>query len=736
MLKLTSVSAAAGLSLALSSRALSADLILERSTRIFLGDQLVSDFEQPPAQTKPWCYWYWVSDYVSRDGITRDLEAMSRVGIGEAMIANIAGRDTPLGDVKLFSGEWWSLLEHAIREAKRVGIEIGIFNGPGWSQSGGPWIPTERSMRYVVSSETRVVGPLRFEGKLSPPKEPFQDIGTLAFPMPKDDTDTIATHSPQIRCNPSIANPEHLIDGDLRTSCLFPSGLTEKQPFVVDIVVAEPFTARSLELYPIEGNVYLRCQLEYADASGVFKLVRTFVMDRRGLDRPPFRLIVGPLVTGPTVIAFPSITARHFRLVIENLIGTGGLAEIKLSAAARLDSFVEKELGKMYPAPLPEWDSYLWPPSAEPDSRDLALAPPQILDLSDRISPDGMLRWDVPAGEWIILRSGMIPVGTTNHPTTIEGLGLECDKMSREAIELHFNSFVGKLLQKMPQADRTALRHVVVDSFEVGSENWTDNFHERFQKVLGYDPRPWLPVLTGRIVGTSNQSDRFLWDMRRLIADEIAKEYVGGLREISNQQGLRLLVEPYGSWGFPAEFLQYGGQADDVAGGFWVNDDSLAAKENVEVRAASSSGHIYGKQVVIAEAFTSARSFGDSPAQLKTLGDWAYTQGINHFMLHVYIHQPWEEKVPGVNAWFGTEFNRHNTWFEQSKAWIDYLRRCQFLLQQGRSAADIAYFIGEDTPKMAGPRHPDLPDGYDYDFINAEVLLNGVRVEDGLLTIP
>jgi hypothetical protein len=126
MLKLTSVSAAAGLGLALSSRAVSADLILEIPTRIFLGDQLVSDFEQPPVHTKPWCYWYWVSNYISRDGITRDLESMSRVGIGEAMMANIAGRDTPLGDVKLFSEEWWSLLEHAIREAKRVGIEIGM----------------------------------------------------------------------------------------------------------------------------------------------------------------------------------------------------------------------------------------------------------------------------------------------------------------------------------------------------------------------------------------------------------------------------------------------------------------------------------------------------------------------------------------------------------------------------------------------------------------------------------
>ena len=91
-------------------------------------------------------------------------------------------------------------------------------------------------------------------------------------------------------------------------------------------------------------------------------------------------------------------------------------------------------------------------------------------------------------------------------------------------------------------------------------------------------------------------------------------------------------------------------------------------------------------------------------------------------MLHVYIHQPWEDRRPGVNAWFGTEFNRHNTWFDERPTWIDYLRRCCFLLQQGTRVADVAYFIGEDTPKMTGIRQPELPPGRDFDYINAEVI--------------
>jgi hypothetical protein len=307
--------------------------------------------------------------------------------------------------------------------------------------------------------------------------------------------------------------------------------------------------------------------------------------------------------------------------------------------------------------------------------------------------------------------------------------------MNREAVQAHFDAMVGKLLKRMPKADRGAFRHVVIDSYEVGPENWTDGFGEQFHKVYGYDPKPWLPVLTGRIIGSADQSDRFLWDLRRLVADRIATDYVGVLRDACHAHGLRLWLENYGHWGFPAEFLQYGGQSDDLGGEFWVSGGPTVNLGSVELRAASSAAHLYGKQVVSAEAFTSGRSFHDYPAGIKALGDWAYCQGINHFVLHVYIHQPWQDRRPGVNAWFGTEFNRHNTWFEQAKAWIDYLRRCHFLLQQGRAVNEIAYFIGEDAPKMTGTLQPKLPAGYDYDFINGELLLKAARVENGRIAV-
>jgi hypothetical protein len=234
-------------------------------------------------------------------------------------------------------------------------------------------------------------------------------------------------------------------------------------------------------------------------------------------------------------------------------------------------------------------------------------------------------------------------------------------------------------------------------------------------------------------VRTADESDRFLWDLRRMVADRVAYDYVGGLRDLSAEKGLRVWLENYGHWGFPSEFLMYGGQSHDLGGEFWAEGEL----GNIECRAASSAAHTYGKRRVSAESYTAAgRSFQRYPAMLKKRWDWSYTEGINHVVLHVYIHQPYEERTPGINAWFGIEFNRKNTWFERSKDWIEYQRRCMFMLQRGKAVNDVCYFIGEDAPKMTGVRDPALPKGYSFDYINAEVILNRLTVEDGQLVLP
>jgi hypothetical protein len=444
---------------------------------------------------------------------------------------------------------------------------------------------------------------------------------------------------------------------------------------------------------------------------------------------------VGFMPRGPVSVSFPATTAKKFRLAftgIHTSVKRVSLAEIDLSGAARLESFVEKQLGKMHPTPLPRWDTYLWPTQAEPDAAGLIVPRKDVLDLTNRLSPDGTLSWEVPSGEWIVLRIGMSPTGMKNSPASAEGQGLEVDKMNRALAAYHFQSFIGAVLKRIPAPERQAFTRVVADSYEMGSQNWTDGFGEQFRERYGYDPTPWLPVLTGRLVGSADQSERFLWDLRRLVADRVATDYVGGLRDACRPHGLGLWLENYGHWGFPGEFLKYGAESDRIGGEYWVTGDL----GSIECRAASSCANTYGKPFVSAEAFTGGPAFQNAPRALKARGDWSFCEGINHFVLHVYIHQPWEDRVPGVNAWFGTEFNRHNTWFEQSKTWIDYLRRSCWLLQQGYRVADVAYFIGEDAPKMTGVREPELPPGCDFDYINAEVIEKMLAVNDGILTLP
>jgi hypothetical protein len=657
------------------------------------GDALARDFAQPPDATKPRCYWYWMDGQITKEGITRDLEAMKRVGIGEGYIGVIGGQSgTPTqSTTKALTDEWWSYIEHAIREGMRLGVDIGVFNSPGWSQSGGPWVKPTQAMRYVVLPETRLRGPQHFEGKLPTPVGEFQDIAVLGFPAPagEDESARLATRTPTT------------------AACELPA----------------PFTARSLTVQPVKA-LNVTAELQVSDDGQQYRTVKKFTIDRHNLGPG-----VGPVPLAPIVATFPATTARFFQLKFS---GECELGEIRMSPAARVESYAEKSLLKMFQDPLPPFDYYQWPAQAEPDSASLMVRPEAVRDISKQMAADGTLRWDVPSGEWLVLRAAMTPTGTKNSPAPPEATGYEVDKMNRAALKSHFDAYVGNLLQRMPAAERMSLKHVVADSYEQGPENWTDGFAQLFQQRYHYDPMPWLPVLTGRVVGSEDQSDRFLWDLRRLVAELVARDYVGALSDLSRQHGLKMWLEDYGHWGFPSEFLLYGGYSDEVAGEFWASGDL----GRVELRDASSAAHIYGKRVVWSEAFTGGPAFINTPRDLKELGDKAFCEGINQFMLHVYIHQPWEDRQPGVNAWFGTEFNRHNTWFEQSRSWIDYLRRSTVMLQAGRHVADVAYFIGEDAPKMTGLRKPELPVGCDFDWINSDVIERRITVSQGRLVLP
>jgi hypothetical protein len=685
--------------------------------------ELYSGFKTTPDSIQTSVYWYWISGNVSKEGVIKDLQSMKKAGINRAFIGNIGIDDTPYGKVKLFTNEWWDILHTALKTATKLGIDIGIFNSPGWSQSGGPWVNPEQSMRYLTSSSQLVKGPFKFDQKLEKPIDQFQDVRVIAYPAPKGYNSAIISNKPNISSEPSVDNVNNIMDGDEKTTLALPAN----KPFSVTVVTNTAYTARSLTFYPAHEAMSFEGDVQVLN-NGDYQTIKHFKVDRSNKN-----LNVGFSPFAPAAISIPATTYKGFRIVFSKESKNSAIAELKISALPEVENYIEKTLAKMYQTPLPYWKEYQWEAQPVVNDNDYVVDPEKVIDISKYMAADGTLNWSVPAGNWIIMRSGMTSTKVTNAPAAPEGRGLETDKMSKKHIAEHFNAFLGQIIKRIPAADRKCFKVTVEDSYETGGQNWTDGLIEKFKTVYGYDPTPYIPVMNGKVVGSEDMSDRFLWDMRRFIADEVAYQYVAGLRDVSHQNGLTTWLENYGHWGFPGEFLQYGGQSDEIGGEFW----SEGELGNIENRAASSCGHIYGKNKISAESFTcGGAAYSRYPAMMKQRGDRFFTEGINNTLLTVYIEQPYEDKVPGVNAGFSNEFNRKNTWFYDMDMFTAYIKRCNFMLRQGKYVADVAYFIGEDAPKMTGVRDPELPLGYSFDYINGEILNDRATVVNGRLTLP
>ncbi len=661
------------------------------------ADRLSADFQKLPDSQRIAVYWYWMSDNISVSGVQHDLEAMKEKGITRAYIGNIWQDDVKPGKVKVMTDEWWKVMHAALKRASELDIEIGIFNCPGWSQSGGPWVQPQQAMRYLASQSVKVKGDGRVQTiKLPSLGKDAKDVRVLAVPDLSD------------QFHPTTAQLQKKANEDL----------------VQEIDLGTERTVRSITFR--SDSYLLTDAVIEAKVGNEFKHLKTV-----HLDRTNHALNVGFHPHAPIAVSLPDTQTSQVRVTCK-----GGPRDCTFTAVVSdepcVERFEEKSLGKMFQTPLPMWGEYMWPTQPEPQGSNLLVSESQVQDLTSLLKADGSLAWKAPKGQWTILRTGMLPTGVTNAPASREATGLEVDKMSREHVASHFDAFLGELLRRIPAEDRTSFKVVVEDSYETGGQNWTDDMIESFQKRYGYDPVPYIPTLYGQVIGSQDKTERFLWDLRRLIADRVAYDYVGGLRQISNQHGLTTWLECYGHWGFPSEFLMYGGQSDEVGGEFW-SEGSLGDIEN---RAASSCAHIYGKQKVWAESCTAGGpGFSRYPYVMKQRTDRFFTEGINATLLHLFIEQPDETTFPGISAGFGNEFNRKNVWWEHMDLFSDYLRRCNLMLQQGRYVADIAYYIGEDAPKMTGAVNPPLPRGYSFDYINAEIIAQST-VQGGKLVLP
>ena len=387
---------------------------------------------------------------------------------------------------------------------------------------------------------------------------------------------------------------------------------------------------------------------------------------------------------------------------------------------------------------LPSYSSYPTLPANE------VVDGSKVIDLTDKMGADGKLKWDVPAGEWTIMRFGATNNGNSTLPAPASGVGMESDKFSQLALDAHFNDYIGTLMKTVgPRviAPDRGWNNLHIDSWEVGTQNWTPGFAEEFQRRRGYDPLPYFPALSGYVVGSLEESNKFLWDWRQTCAELVVQNHVAHFADISHQNGFGLSIEPYDK--VMAADMDLGAPADVPMGEFWGYDPP--PETTFSVFEAASIAHTNGKKTVGAESFTSG---GDErwrayPGNMKVLGDWALTSGINRFVFHRYQHQPDLDKYPGMTMGpFGIHWERTQSWWDLVPAYHAYLSRSQQMLRQGIPVSDVCYMVAEGAPQVfkapasATKNDPAEFLGYRFDACSPNVVMDKMTVKNGQLALP
>ncbi len=416
-------------------------------------------------------------------------------------------------------------------------------------------------------------------------------------------------------------------------------------------------------------------------------------------------------------------------------------------ARQEITNLDEKAL--VYRAPYtsqPGASQFLPSQNACPEVPGSAVRQEDIVNLTGKLRPDGILDWEVPAGRWTIVRFGTRNNGAITRPAPGPGLGFECDKLDTVAFNAHFEAFVGKLLKRVGErqpAEKGGWTMIHIDSWEMGSQNWTGRFREEFQKRRGYDPLEYLPVYAGQTVGSLELSERFLWDVRQTAQELVLENHARQFKKLGRRNGFRLSVEPYDM--NPTADLDLGSVADVPMCEFW--SDGYGFNSSFSCVEATSVAHVQGKSVVAAEAFTadSREAWKKYPGNMKDQSDWAFCAGINRFVYHTFAHKPYGDYLrPGVTMGpYGVHWDRGQTWWPMVQDYHQYVTRCSFLLSQGRPVADILYLTPEGAPqvfrapKSAFDGTEVLPDksGYSFDGCSP-ALLQDAEVKNGRIVFP
>jgi len=683
---------------------------------------LEQEFASPPAQFKPWVFYFFENEVMDPPGITADLEALASAGVGGLIVFAEHREDMKTGNVKMFSKEYDAGMRHLLKEADRLGLMVSLFGCPGSSTAGGPWNAVEQSMKQFVWSETPLTGGGSRTIKL---KQPFtvdgyyRDIAVMAYPVAAS-SKIPPDRQPKISAPKGEGNLGEMMDGDILTSTLF-RGRTKQEPCEIRLDYPEPI---EVGRFYVHGNLFnytepLNYELEVSEDGKTWKKIAAMTQ-------------VG---NNGVIVDFPVVSGRHFRILASAKAAGLWIAELDLLPPGGC------------PRSYPQFNDWAASTGREKGTfkkytplllgNDKPLDPAHAVDLGAKLQPDGTLTWDAPPGEWLVLRMGYTSTGKKNHPATAEGIGFEVDKFDPSLVRRHAE----EALQHMSGGglDIPSLKMFHADSWEAGGQTWSANLAAEFQRRNGYSMLPFLPVLGAMQVGDADKTRRFLEDFRSTIRALVAESFYGVMREVSKKHGLAFLAEssagpiPLHS---PLDYFQY---VDIPAGEAW-SSGNFTSDGNISggLRDAVSGSHLLGRPVTPVEVFTSnVGNWNMSPRFLKAFGDKILATGANQLMMHCYIHQPSTDPAPGWTMnHYGTTLNRHVTWWKQAAPWLQSIARSQVMLRQGRSVADFCRLIRDDEAIVNpdwGDRQIfwDAPAGYANDWAGRENLLKQLGVENG-----
>jgi hypothetical protein len=725
------------------------------------ADSLQSGFIDPPNGARPRVWWHWMNGNISEPGIDLDLSWMHNAGLGGVTIFEGAINTPQVVPQRLIymTPEWKQAFTRAVTTARGYGMEVAIASSPGWSETGGPWVPAAQGMKKMVWSATRVEGGQPFAGTLSHPPEVdgtfqnfsvpgrrgpdgtitvppqfYTDVAVIAYKIPEGDQ-TQAELNPRVTSSSGAVNVPALSDGDVSTVALeLPAEAPDAEPWIA-FDYRHPQTIQAATLASLDDaisvfdhdNAAVPPRLEASDDGHHFRKIADI----------PFSSVI------ESTAAFDAVTARHFRIVFPAQpagvhVHGHRITELVLASGARVNEF-EKRAG--YANSRNFWA--IADPKVAPE---FIVRESDVIDLTGKMKPDGSLDWAPPAGHWMVLRIGSSLTGHENGPAPAEATGLEVDKLNRDDVKSYVDGYL-KMYQDTVGAQKmgaSGISYMLTDSIEVGPQNWTDNMLGEFQQRRGYDARPWLPTLTGMVIESTADTDRFLWDFRRTIGQLLAENHYGEIADDLHTHGLSYYSEAL-EMHRPSlgDDMEMRSKADVPMGAMWTwaGQPGPEVTYLADLRGAASVAHIYGQNLVGAESMTSrGPAWSFSPNNLKKVADLEFALGVNRFEIHESSHQPVADMAPGMTLGpYGLWFNRNDTWAGEAKPWVDYLARCSYLLQQGRFYADVAYFYGEEGPLTAvfgWKGIEDAPEGYGFDFVNSDVILHHLTYQDGRLVTP